>query len=260
MKDKVLREQSVNSWTEYHEIINTLRDTYPGRVIYYRGQPSYDMKLESTLERVAKKTELNFVDYCRDILKIAGFVQSVTGLTFDLSELKEIAITKNDSFDSNGIVPSYPYWVFLRQHGFPSPMLDWTSSPTIAAFFALWECKCESCVWAYIERPEGFKLGGNDMTNIKLLGPYTPGEKRHFIQKSVYTLAWSWDMENNCRVIKPYESIRKELDQDILIKVGLSLSMREQVLKELDKSNLNIYTLMEDVDSLMKYLAYRQFG
>jgi hypothetical protein len=67
-------------------------------------------------------------------------------------------------------------------------------------------------------------------------------------------------MENNCRVIKPYESIRKELDQDILIKVGLSLSMREQVLKELDKSNLNIYTLMEDVDSLMKYLAYRQFG
>src|SRR5579871_975887 len=32
--------------------------------------------------------------------------------------------------------PGYDYMAYLRHHGFPSPLLDWTRSPYVAAFFA----------------------------------------------------------------------------------------------------------------------------
>jgi hypothetical protein len=177
---------------------------------------------------------------------------------FELSDLQRLVTSvEKDYYDKFNFIPAYPYWVFLRQHGYPSPMVDWSASPLIAAFFALWESIKDSTVWVYIERPEGFKLHGNDMTNIQLMGPYTPKEKRHFIQKSVYTIAWCW--EHDQRVFKPYESINSDLNQDVFVKIFLNHNIKDEVLEYFDQSNLNVYTLMEDIDSLMKYLSFREY-
>jgi hypothetical protein len=259
MEKEIIDDLKASSLAEFDAHVSMLKSKFSKSALYFRGQSEVDWKLESTLERANSGKAVSFIEYCRDIFKIAGPVQSVAGLTFELTDLQNIVTTvEKDSYDKINFIPNYPYWVYLRQHGYPSPMLDWSASPLIAAFFALWESKKDSVVWVYIERPEGLKLHGSDMTNIQLMGPFTPIERRHFIQQSVYTVAWYW--ENNNRAFKPYESIRSDLNQDIFVKIVLNHKMKDEALKYFDQANLNLHTLMQDVDSLMKYLSYREYS
>jgi hypothetical protein len=258
MAKEIINDLNASSLAEFDVHVSMLRSKFSKSTLYFRGQPEVDWKLESTLERANSGKTVTFIEYCREIFKIAGPVQSVSGLTFNLIDLQKIVTSiEKDYYDKISFIPDYPYWVYLRQHGYPSPMLDWSASPLIAAFFALWESKKDAVVWVYIERPEGFKLHGSDMTNIQLIGPFTPIEKRHFLQQSVYTIACNW--ENGSRVFKSYESIRSDLNQDIFVKIILSQNMKDEALRYFDQANLNLHSLMQDVDSLMKYLSYREY-
>ena len=57
--------------------------------------------------------------------------------------------------------PGGGYLAYLRHHGFPSPLLDWTKSPYIAAYFAMVNAPQKEVkkvsVFAYLESPTGGK-------------------------------------------------------------------------------------------------------
>ena len=84
---------------------------------------------------------------------------------------------------------AYEYMVYLRHYGFPSPLLDWSMSPYVAAYFSFRELnKAENVsIFAFIE-DYGFDVSHPANSNVIRLGPYIRSPKRHFLQQSDYTI------------------------------------------------------------------------
>jgi hypothetical protein len=85
------------------------------------------------------------------------------------------------------------FMAYLRHHGFPSPLLDWSRSPYVAAFFAFeWRDPCAEEVAIYTFREYTGPMPNATVTTMPhalgigsgLLGT----SARHWKQRSEYTL------------------------------------------------------------------------
>ena len=155
--------------------------------ILFRGQANSIWKLKTTLERFTKKTYS------------VGHYNNLLGIVKNKIESFTNNIWQHEDYDSlNKKIkiffrpPSYDFMAYLRHHGFPSPLLDWTRSPYVAAYFAFNKAKKENSDFVSIYyfqecRGEGKSHTGNEAF-ISGLGPNIKTHKRHYMQQSEYTI------------------------------------------------------------------------
>jgi hypothetical protein len=177
-----------------------------------------------------------------------------------LQELEQFC-RQYDSFDQNfrGLAT---YLAHLRHGGFPSPLLDWTLSPYVAAYFAFHSARHDRdvAIYAYREWASRFKVGGSDDPHIVSFGPIFRTHKRHFRQQSRYTACVQFD--DGKWHFKPHDEVfgqKDQLQQDLLWKMTIPASERPKVLRFCDKVNLNEFTLFDSEEGLLEMEAMRVF-
>jgi hypothetical protein len=208
---------------------------------------------------------MRVIDYFRIISRIKTELESFTDKSFEGPDLPTLE-GKFSEYDSGSMeflmngISSYGYLAHVRHHGFPSPLLDWSRSPYIAAFFAFRAAVRANCVaiYAFIERPTNMKSGSSTRPSITGLGPHVRTHRRHFLQQCEYTVCMGFD--GAWRFVD-HEIVLKnpEEGQDLLWKFIVPGSERSKVLRLLDSHNLNAFSLFGSEETLMDMLAERIF-
>lgn len=220
--------------------------------LLFRGHRCSSWMLESTLERMriplptidAFSTQINATK-----LAFESYLGASWPSEFSASELRTPP-------------KDYEFMVYLRHHGYPTPLLDWSRSPYIAAFFAFQYPSDEATVAIYSFREyagEG-KSGWAGVSNIVGCGPSIRTHKRHYIQQAEYTYC-----RKKLNDVWHYSSHEDAFDeaggsQDILRKYELPAHIRGEVLAELDAMNINAYTLYGTEEGLAEMLANREYS
>lgn len=266
----------IDSWNDFANSIAEVRSQYmvhqfksgdtivheQPNLILFRGQSNETWKLETTLERRTKE-QFSVLEYFRLAGRCASEIESFTDTNWNLKPYNKIEDTLNREVDPARVsLPHYDYLVYLRHHGFPSPLLDWTESPYIAAFFAYSTAEEDNpVVYCYIERPELIKGGSVGDPTLQIMGPYVRTHKRHFSQKARYTVSTIFSSSEEKHYFTPHENVfsKKDDSQDLLIKIILPSKDRKEALFSLNDYNINYFTLFQSEDSLIKSLEMKEF-
>jgi hypothetical protein len=248
------------SWEECEDYITRIELENSGSQLLFRGQSDSEWDLSTTLERYVG--EMSIVNYYRLVARVRFEIQNYSNKEWNVPDIPEILQwSRNyDEFSSDQL-PAYSYLVHLRHHGFPSPLLDWSDSPYVAAYFALAKKSgsAKAAIFIYADRIGLVKSVWQENARIFKLGHYVSAHRRHFRQRSFYTYCTKWQAGDGGRFVSHRNVLEsKKPNQDVIWKLIIPVTERIKILSRLDRFNLNAFSLFDSEDSLMETLAFRE--
>lgn len=194
-------------------------------------------------------------------------IEAFSGKDWDLPSFDVMRERIKENGHSLCPIPCYGYLVYLRHFGFPSPLLDWSKSPFIAAFFAFAKPgNSERAIYVSVPDAKGDRVVEASDPVINVHGPYVKAGRRHFSQRAWYTTSTKYSCAFNDEGFNGHEFIGHERvfaedkkGQDMLYKITLPGSLRRKVLGELADYNVSDFAIFHSEDALIDTIAMRVF-
>ena len=228
LKDGILKFE-IETMDDFNSAINQLLD-YPHYV--WRGQRDANWLLEPTLNRVLK----DFDNPSNRIVDkhLENFRYSSRGRRGSNPNLE---LTDDE------------WWALGQHHGLATPLLDWSTSPYVAAFFAFSEDSTEENSKRIIyglNRGQIEKKSNNDIITgddlISFVKPFSDDNPRLLNQSGLFTKGpIRKDLES---WVKNYFVNDKHA---VLIKIFIPNEQQAIFLKALNRMNINYSTLYPDL-------------
>ena len=224
------------SWEGFKQLLWTNSD----KRFLYRGQSDSQWPLRTTFHRSGRADLLRY--FQEDLPRLYRHIHALTSLKFNL----------NDNQDIGALL------YLAQHHGFPTPLLDWSFSPFVAAYFAFKDIQPSTSTHARIFvfdkdlwkkmtfQSEYYHTHGPTLTYNELL---TSGNSRAMPQQAVTTFS-------NIDYIEETINIRKV---QCLCAYDIPLSEAEQVLRDLRFMGITTGSLFPDLDGICQDLKEQHF-
>lgn len=266
----------VNTWEEFESKVEELYKEHKTKKqnsesyhsdLLFRGHGNSEWKLQTTLERYTKENSFNVKSYDQLLKSITPFINTTWSKKFITEVLEDEKYSGRSLYTGELSFNNIELKTLLRHYGFPSPLLDWTKSPYVAAWFAYnAPSSSEIAIFAYKEWVGHGKSSSSSESKIQSIGPYIETDPRHFNQQSQYTLCFQQLETKNKYVTKNefhfvfHEEFFKidQSYQDMLYKFILPTNVRIQVLEKLNLMNITASSLFQTKESFLETLALRE--
>src|SRR5271157_2871674 len=114
----------IKSWDDFENQISELFNITRSSAVLFRGQSDSEWNLKSTLERYLNCDKISISKYYKLIYNAKSRIEYFTNEKWNIATISDYEKYLKSSTNGIADLDYRDYMVYLRHHGFPSPLLD----------------------------------------------------------------------------------------------------------------------------------------